>query len=108
MDCLLVLSVYWEESVCIVNFGSYYIFLYDYGGFFLEIYKIKWLVCGVLDIVRRVKKYLEDVGISCFEEFKRGFDYGVFVLLKLVYFEVDILGIGYFVCKIMLIKKYII
>lgn len=107
-DCLLVLSAHWEESVCTVNSGSHHTLLYDYGGFPPETYKIKWPVRGAPDIARRVKKYLEDAGISCSEESKRGLDHGVFVPLKLVYPEADIPGTGYFACKIMLTKKHTI
>lgn len=89
-DCLLVLSAHWEESVCTVNSGSQHTLLYDFGGFPPETYKIKWPVRGAPDIAQRVKKYLEDDGISCSEESKRGLDHGVFVPLKLVYPEADI------------------
>jgi aromatic ring-opening dioxygenase catalytic subunit (LigB family) len=96
-EAILVISAHWEESVCTVNTNSKHSLYYDYYNFPPEMYKLSWPVKGAPEVARKVKRLLEEHGITCNENGDRGLDHGVFVPLKLVYPDADIPGLLYFI-----------
>lgn len=91
-EVILVISAHWEEKDWTVNTNSKHSLYYDYYNFPPKTYKLEWTPPGAPDVARDVKKLLEDRGIPCHENSKRGLDHGVFVPLKLVYPEANIPG----------------
>lgn len=99
-EAILVLSAHWEESVWTVNTNSKHSLYFDYYNFPPETYELKWPAKGAPEVARKVKTLLEDRGIKCSENSKRGLDHGVFVPLKLAYPDADVP-----VCQLSLLKN---
>jgi aromatic ring-opening dioxygenase catalytic subunit (LigB family) len=91
-EAILVISAHWEESVWTVNTNSKHSLYFDYYNFPPETYELKWPAKGAPEVARKVKALLEDRGIKCSENSKRGLDHGVFVPLKLAYPDADVPG----------------
>jgi aromatic ring-opening dioxygenase catalytic subunit (LigB family) len=89
---ILVITAHWEtsNSVHISAKEKHTELLYDYSGFPSEAYKIKYTPPGDINLSKRVKKLLEEAGISAKLDDKRNFDHGVFIPLKLIYPEANI------------------
>jgi 4,5-DOPA dioxygenase extradiol len=63
---------------------------YDYGGFPPETYEYQYNAPGHPDLAGRIAQQLNDAGLSCSLDAKRGFDHGVFVPLMLMFPDADI------------------
>ena len=89
---ILVISAHWEETRHTVTTSPKPTLFYDYYGFPDETYKLEWRALGALDVAQRVRVLLEEAGIECGEDEKRGLDHGVFIPLKLAYPDAGIPG----------------
>jgi aromatic ring-opening dioxygenase catalytic subunit (LigB family) len=89
---ILVITAHWEtsDSVHISAQEKHTELLYDYSGFPSESYQIKYTPPGDVNLSKRVKKLLEEAGISAKLDDKRNFDHGVYTPLKLIYPEANI------------------
>jgi aromatic ring-opening dioxygenase catalytic subunit (LigB family) len=89
---ILVITAHWEtsDSVHISAQEKHTELLYDYSGFSSESYQIKYTPPGDVNLSKRVKKLLEEAGISAKLDDKRNFDHGVYIPLKLIYPEANI------------------
>lgn len=89
-SAILVVSAHWEESVPTITAGAYPKLIYDYYGFPPESYEIQYPCPGEPELARQVAMALEQTGLQARLDYKRGFDHGLFVPLKLMYPEADI------------------
>lgn len=88
---ILVLSAHWDEPVCTVNTKSKHSLYRDYGNFGPG-GDLTWPAPGAPDVAIMTKRLLQQRGIRCAENDKRGLDHGVFVPLKLVFPKADVPG----------------
>jgi len=96
---ICVISAHWEEESVKVSTGSKQL-LYDYYGFPPEAYAphLKYGAKGAKESAKRAKELLEEASVGPLVRsqnkevtiVERGFDHGVFVLLKLMYPAADI------------------
>ncbi|CAF1612825.1 unnamed protein product [Rotaria magnacalcarata] len=89
---ILVITAHWETSntIHISAQEKHTELLYDYHGFPSDAYKLKYNPLGDINLAKRVKTLLEEVGISAKLDDKRNFDHGVFIPLKLIYPDANI------------------
>lgn len=91
LKVILMVLGYWEEVGMIgVMFLVSLLMEYDYYGFFKEMYEISYFVSGVLEFVMWIQELLMVVGIFVKFDFQCGFDYGIFVLMVVMYLKVDV------------------
>ena len=87
---ILVISAHWEEPTAAVLTAAIPPLLFDYYNFPPETYKYKYPAPGAPSLAQDVAKKLQEAGIPCREDPKRGFDHGTFVPLLLMYPKADI------------------
>ena len=81
---ILMISAHWEEPVATVSTASAPPMLYDYYGFPLQTYQLKYPAPGSPELAMRVHALLRDAGIAVGTDGKRGFDHGVFVPMLII------------------------
>lgn len=81
---ILAISGHWEEAVPTVNVGSRPSLLFDYGGFPDYTCRLTWPAPGDAAVAERVRDLLSAAGIANSNELARGWDYGIFVPLKVM------------------------
>jgi aromatic ring-opening dioxygenase catalytic subunit (LigB family) len=89
-DMILVVSAHWEESAPTVLGSPNPPMLYDYYGFPDQAYRVTYPAPGNPKLAERVTEMLKYNHFSVRTVFKRGFDHGVFIPLKLMYPEATI------------------
>ena len=87
---ILVVSGHWEEAVPTVNISEAPPLLFDYQGFPDYTYQITWLAPGSPETAMRIRRLLQDAGLSSAANDRRGYDHGVFVPLKVAFPDADI------------------
>jgi aromatic ring-opening dioxygenase catalytic subunit (LigB family) len=90
-DAIVVVSAHWEtpDEIRVLTSPNPSLY-FDYYGFPSFTYQLKYGARGHPELARRIIKMIQDAGIPCREENRRGWDHGVFVPLLLVYPEGDI------------------
>lgn len=88
---VLVISAHWEESSPTITAGRFPGLIYDYHGFPKESYEIQYPVSGDPELAVKASNLLQSQGFDAVLDEQRGFDHGVFVPLKIMYPEADIL-----------------
>mgnify|MGYP001815568077 FL=1 len=89
-SAIIVVSAHWEAGNATVTSGANPSLIYDYGGFPLESYEIKYPCHGNPPMASSITKQLEKAGINASSDNARGFDHGLFVPLKIMYPKADI------------------
>jgi len=87
---VLVISGHWEEPVFTVQNNPAPPLLYDYHGFPPHTYDLTWPCPGDQRLAEKVHDLLQETGLPCGYETKRGFDHGVFIPLMVAFPEADI------------------
>jgi 4,5-DOPA dioxygenase extradiol len=87
---IVVISAHWEENKPTITSGEFPALIYDYYGFSMESYEIKYPAPSSPELVNKIFKLLGSVGIEAKLDAQRGFDHGLFVPLKLMYPEANI------------------
>ena len=87
---ILVISAHWEASKPTITCGASPSLIYDYFGFPKESYEIKYPAPGSPDLANKIFKLLGNAGIEAKLDYRRGFDHGLFVPLKLMYPKANI------------------
>jgi aromatic ring-opening dioxygenase catalytic subunit (LigB family) len=84
-SAILVISAHWEATKPTITSGAFPSLIYDYYGFAIEAYDIKYPVPGAPELANRIFNLLDSAGIGAQLDDQRGFDHGLFVPLKLMY-----------------------
>ncbi len=87
---LLVISGHWEETAFTVQANPSPPLIFDYYGFPAHTYELTWPARGDPVLAGRVRELLQDAGLGCNLDDRRGYDHGVFVPLKVAFPEADI------------------
>jgi aromatic ring-opening dioxygenase catalytic subunit (LigB family) len=89
-EAIVVISAHWEEQRVAVMGHSHSTLLFDYYGFPLHTYQLKYEAPGAPWLAMRITELLGHAGIPTRVENNRGLDHGVFVPFKLIYPKADI------------------
>lgn len=89
-SAILLISAHWEAQTACLTSGSNPRLIYDYKGFPAPAYQIKYPAPGEPQLAQTVQALLEQRGIECTLDSKRGFDHGMFVPLKIMFPEATI------------------
>jgi aromatic ring-opening dioxygenase catalytic subunit (LigB family) len=87
---VLVISGHWEENGFAISSAQQPGMEYDYSGFPPHTYQIKYKAPGSPELAARVQRRLADGGIGARLDPERGFDHGVFSIMKPLYPGEDI------------------
>jgi aromatic ring-opening dioxygenase catalytic subunit (LigB family) len=87
---VLAISGHWEENGFAVSSAEQPGMEYDYSGFPPHTYQIKYRAPGSPELAARVQRLLADGGIDARLDPERGFDHGVFSIMKPLYPGEDI------------------
>ena len=87
---ILVISAHWECDQPTLTGRDDPDLIYDYYGFPQESYEIKYPAPGHTQLANEVLALMRDEGIQAILDYRRGFDHGLFVPLKLMYPEAKI------------------
>ena len=90
-SAVIVISAHWEASVPTIMHGDAPELLYDYSGFPYEAYEITYPAPGAPALAEAIYRQLKANGIEARLDDARGFDHGLFVPLKIMYPDADIL-----------------
>jgi aromatic ring-opening dioxygenase catalytic subunit (LigB family) len=82
---VLVVSGHWEENGFAISSAERPAMEYDYSGFPPHTYQIKYKAPGSPELAARVQRLLIDGGIGARLDPERGFDHGVFSIMKPLY-----------------------
>jgi aromatic ring-opening dioxygenase catalytic subunit (LigB family) len=87
---VLVISGHWEEHGFAISSAEQPGMEYDYSGFPPHTYQIKYKAPGSPELAARVQRLLADGGVGARLDPERGFDHGVFSIMKPLYPGEDI------------------
>jgi aromatic ring-opening dioxygenase catalytic subunit (LigB family) len=87
---VLVISGHWEEKGFAISSADHPGMEYDYSGFPPHTYQIKYKAPGSPELAARVQRLLANGGIGARLDPERGFDHGVFSIMKPLYPGEDI------------------
>lgn len=87
---IILFSAHWESNVQKVSCVDEYSTIYDFGNFAEELYRIEYPAKGNRKLVKEIEALFKQQGISYEVDTKRGLDHGAWVVLKLMYPNVDI------------------
>jgi aromatic ring-opening dioxygenase catalytic subunit (LigB family) len=87
---VLVISGHWEEDGFAISSAEQPGMEYDYSGFPPHTYQIKYKAPGSPELAARVQRLLSEGGIGARLDPERGFDHGVFSIMKPLYPGEDI------------------
>jgi aromatic ring-opening dioxygenase catalytic subunit (LigB family) len=82
---VLAISGHWEENGFAISSAKQPGMEYDYSGFPPHTYQIKYKAPGSPELAARVQRLLGEGGIAARLDPKRGFDHGVFSVMKPLY-----------------------
>jgi aromatic ring-opening dioxygenase catalytic subunit (LigB family) len=88
-SAILVISGHWETPAFTVGSGARPSLIFDYSGFPEHTYRLRYDAPGSPALARRVKDLLVTADIPASEDAARGYDHGVFILLKVAYCMAD-------------------
>jgi aromatic ring-opening dioxygenase catalytic subunit (LigB family) len=89
-SAIVVISAHWEHQVVSITSASSPSLIYDYAGFPEESYHIQYPAPGHPQLAQTIFHALQNKGIACNLDDRRGFDHGLFVPLKIMYPEANI------------------
>lgn len=87
---ILLISGHWEEEAFTVHAGERPPLLFDYHGFPLHTYQLRWDAPGAPGLARRAAGLLAQAGFATGREAARGWDHGVFIPMKVAVPDADI------------------
>jgi 4,5-DOPA dioxygenase extradiol len=87
---IVLFSAHWESQVQKVSEVDQYETIYDFGGFDPSLYTIKYPAQGNHSISQEIQDLFSENEIPFEIETKRGLDHGAWVVLRLLYPNVDI------------------
>lgn len=87
---ILTVSAHWLEPAFAVTGARQPGLIYDYYGFPLHTYELRYSAPGDPALAARVAGLLGAAGLPCDQDALRGFDHGTFIPLKLMFPTADI------------------
>lgn len=88
---IVIFTAHWESEVTRVSaISGTYNMIYDFYGFPLELYSIKYRAKGSVEIASKIQKLFQDKKIQNELDTKRGLDHGSWIMLHLMYPEANI------------------
>ncbi|UOF89269.1 dioxygenase [Fodinisporobacter ferrooxydans] len=87
---VILFSAHWVAGKQRVSEVKEYDTIYDFGGFPDALYQIKYPAKGNHQIAQQIENFLTENGIPFEVETERGLDHGAWVVLRLLYPNVDI------------------
>lgn len=87
---ILMVSAHWLEPEFAVTGARQPRLIYDYYGFPLHTYELRYSAPGDPALAARVAGLLGAAGLPCDQDVLRGFDHGMFIPLKLMFPAADI------------------
>ncbi|MBU8906609.1 DODA-type extradiol aromatic ring-opening family dioxygenase [Desertibacillus haloalkaliphilus] len=87
---IVLFSAHWESLTQKVSDVETFDTIYDFGGFPQELFEMKYPAKGEPTLTKEIIDRFQQHGISYEVDPKRGLDHGAWVVLKLMYPEVDI------------------
>lgn len=87
---IVLFSAHWESDVQQVSDVEEYKTIHDFGGFPQALFEMEYPAKGDHQLAKEIKSYLSSHNISFHVNTERGLDHGAWVVLKLLYPNVDI------------------
>ena len=87
---IVMVSAHWAQSHFAVTRGAQPELIYDYYGFPPHTYELKYPAPGAPALADQIVKTLSAAGSASAPDAQRGFDHGMFILLKLIFAEANI------------------
>ncbi len=89
-EAIVVVSAHWEENAAVLLGAPNPEMFYDYYGFPEAAYDITYAAPGNPALASQISEILEQNQIASRLDYRRGFDHGLFIPLKLMYPDADI------------------
>jgi aromatic ring-opening dioxygenase catalytic subunit (LigB family) len=87
---IVVISGHWEARQFSVTGSAHPPLIYDYHGFPLHTYQLRYDAPGAPPLAQQISSLLSQSGLPACVDPARGFDHGVFIPLKVVYPQAEI------------------
>lgn len=87
---ILVVSAHWEADGFAFTGAAEPDLIYDYSGFPLHTYALRYPAAGAPELAARCAELLADAGITSSIDPERGLDHGVFIPLMVAFPDVEI------------------
>ncbi|WP_232698080.1 DODA-type extradiol aromatic ring-opening family dioxygenase [Brevibacillus daliensis] len=87
---IVIFSAHWEQQTQTVSAVDEYSTIYDFGGFQDELYRMTYPAKGNRSLSDEIQALFSKHGIQSTLDEERGLDHGAWVVLKLIYPDVDI------------------
>lgn len=97
---IILVTAHWETNQVNISASENTFLYYDYYNFPKEAYDIKFPAKGAPEIAQLIKQQLEQEGVKCILDNKRGLDHGVFIPMLLLTPECDIPIIQVSICAL--------
>lgn len=89
-EAIVMFSAHWEEQGQRVGASERYDMIYDFYGFPMELYDVRYPAVGHSQLVRQIVNLLESSGIHAQTDANRGLDHGAWVVLRMMYPNADV------------------
>ena len=88
---VVIFTAHWESTVTTISsIDSSYNMIYDFYGFPMELYSIKYPAKGSSEVAEKVQSLLKNSEIESRFDCNRGLDHGAWVILHIMYPEANI------------------
>jgi 4,5-DOPA dioxygenase extradiol len=87
---IVVASAHWETTGPAVNAVASNETIYDFGGFPRELYQLTYPAPGDAPLAHRIQTMLQEAGLRCDIDTRRGLDHGAWCPLYIAYPDADI------------------
>jgi len=87
---ILMISAHWERPAFTVQANPHPPMVYDYGGFPLHTYSVRYDAPGDPALAERVHGLLTAAGLPAALDAERGYDHGMFSPMKAIYPDADV------------------
>ncbi len=89
-EAIVVISAHWEKDIPVATAHPTPELIYDYYGFPLETYEIKYPAPGHPELARKAVELFQQAGLKAKTDDRRGFDHGLFIPLGLMFPDAEI------------------
>ncbi|MET3210573.1 UNVERIFIED_CONTAM: aromatic ring-opening dioxygenase catalytic subunit (LigB family) [Paenibacillus sp. PvR008] len=82
LKAIVIFTAHWEtQTLTISSIDGVYDTIYDFGGFPPELYAVKYLAHGSVELAAKLKELYEQKGIDVQTDRMRGLDHGHFCIV---------------------------
>jgi 4,5-DOPA dioxygenase extradiol len=89
-SAILIFSAHWVSHTQRIGAAEQFHTIHDFAGFPQELYEIQYPAKGDVGLAAEIQQMLQDQGIACQIDSKRGLDHGSWVVLRLLYPNADV------------------